>query len=81
VKAKIESYEFPPGLQKGSSMRIVDALCMVTACALGFAMYRGLTPPLNDRFRSFGLFYDLAMGVALGLILTAGVTLTWRCPA
>ena len=53
-------------------MRIVRALCMVTGCALGFAIYRGLTPPLNDDFRSFGQFYNMAMRVALGLIVTSG---------
>jgi hypothetical protein len=78
VEAKIESYEFPRRQRKRSSMRIVHALCMVTGCALGFATYRGLTPPLNDKFRSFGQFYDMAMGVALGLILTGGVTLASR---
>ena len=51
-------------------MRIVHALCMVTGCALGFAIYRGLTPPLNDDFRSFGQVYNMAMGVSLGLTLT-----------
>jgi hypothetical protein len=59
-------------------MRIIHALCLVTGCAVGFAVYRGLTPPLNDSFRSFGQFYDMAMGVALGLILAGGVTLVSR---
>ena len=45
---------------------------------LGFATYRGLTAELNDEFRSFGLFYDVAMGVALGLIVTGGVALALR---
>ena len=59
-------------------MRIIHALFLVTGSAVGFATYRGLTPPLNDSFRSFGQFYDMAMGVALGLILTGGVILTSR---
>lgn len=59
-------------------MRIIHSLCMVAGCAVGFATYRGLTPPLNAAFRSFGLFYDMAMGGALGLILTGGFILAWR---
>lgn len=59
-------------------MRIVHTIGLVIGCALGFATYRGLTPPLNAAFRSFGHSYDMVMGVALGLILNGGVTLAWR---
>jgi hypothetical protein len=59
-------------------MRIVHAIAVVVGCALGLAIYRGLTPPLNAEFRAFGRFYDVVMGCAFGLILAGSVILAHR---
>jgi hypothetical protein len=59
-------------------MKIIHAIGMVAGCALGLVAYRGLTPRLNSSYRAFGQVYDLVMAVAVGLILTGGLTIIFR---
>ncbi len=64
--------------RRGPRIRVIDLSLWTIGCALGFGVYQGLTPSLNDGFRLLGWVYDLVMGVVFGTILVGAGALVGR---